>query len=56
MAGIPLADFWLNHSPMRVALLSVWAGLVLWAHRRNFVEEFSVFVTRRNPQPQQPPL
>ena len=56
MAGIPLADFWLNHSPMRVALLSVWAGLVLLAHRRNFIEEFSVFVSRRNPQPQQPPL
>lgn len=57
LACVPFADFWLNHIPERVFLLSVWAGLVLVAHRKNFVEEISQFIARRHPpQPEQPQL
>lgn len=56
LAFVPLVDFWLVHNPTRAVLLSLWAGLVLLAHRRNFVEEFSQFAARRHPQPEQPPL
>jgi glycerol-3-phosphate acyltransferase PlsY len=52
LACVPFADFWLNHLPLRVVLLSIWAGLVLFAHRKNFVEEFSLLIARRHPQPQ----
>lgn len=54
LACVPLADFWLHHIPTQVTLLSVWAGLVLFAHRRNIVEEFLLLASRRNqPRPEQ---
>ncbi|HLP76393.1 MAG TPA: glycerol-3-phosphate acyltransferase [Candidatus Paceibacterota bacterium] len=56
LACIPPVDFWLHRSSTGVVLLSLWAGLVLFAHRRNFVEEFSLIAARRHPQPEQPPL
>ncbi len=56
LACVPLVDFWLIHNPTSAILLSLWAGLVLLAHRRNFVEEFSQFAARRHPQPEHPPL
>ena len=55
LACLPALDFYLNQPGMHAALLSFWAGLVLFAHRRNFIEEFSLLATRRNqPQPDQP--
>ncbi|MBC8095513.1 MAG: glycerol-3-phosphate acyltransferase [Akkermansiaceae bacterium] len=56
LACVPLVDFWLNHNPTGAILLSLCIGLVLLAHRRNFIEEFSQFAARRHPQPEQPPL
>ncbi|HYG22300.1 MAG TPA: glycerol-3-phosphate acyltransferase [Verrucomicrobiae bacterium] len=54
MACLPLADVWLHPQPAHVTLLSAWAAIVLLAHRRNFVEEFSLLAARRNqPQPEQ---
>jgi len=39
-------------------LLSLWVGLVLLAHRKNLLEEFSLLIARRHdhPQPEQPRL
>lgn len=48
LACIPFAEFWFNHVPTTVVLLSFWAGLVLLAHRRNFVEEFALLAARRH--------
>jgi len=48
LACIPFAEFWFNHVLTTVVLLSFWAGLVLLAHRRNFIEEFVMLATRRH--------
>jgi glycerol-3-phosphate acyltransferase PlsY len=50
IACVPLADFWLSHNPTRATLLSLWAGLVLLAHRKNLFEEFAQIAARRHPQ------
>jgi acyl phosphate:glycerol-3-phosphate acyltransferase len=54
LACVPLASALLEKSP--VVLLSAWAALVLFAHRRNFVEEFSLLGAQRHqePEPDQP--
>jgi glycerol-3-phosphate acyltransferase PlsY len=44
LACVPVASLFIEHAPARVVLLSIWAGLVLLAHRRNFVEEFAQLV------------
>jgi len=55
LAGVPLAALWLDQTPARAVLLSFWVGLVLIAHRRNFLEEFSLLAARRHPSgPDQP--
>jgi glycerol-3-phosphate acyltransferase PlsY len=55
---VPLASLFLDHVPARVILLSLWAGIVLLAHRKNLMDEFSLFAERREqqPEPHQPPL
>jgi len=39
LACVPLAQIWFEHNPPKTILLSIWAGLVLIAHRKNLVEE-----------------
>jgi glycerol-3-phosphate acyltransferase PlsY len=58
LAGVPLAGMLLGNAPVNVILLSIWAGLVLVAHRKNLMDEFSLLAARhhQNPQPGQPPL
>lgn len=57
LACLPVAEFWFNHVPARVVLLSFWAGLVILAHRKNFVEEFALLAARRPaPQTEERPL
>lgn len=58
LAGVPLADMWIDHNPPRAFMLFCWAGLVLFAHRRNVIEEFMQFHARRHhqPEPDQPTL
>ncbi|HHY85090.1 MAG TPA: glycerol-3-phosphate acyltransferase [Verrucomicrobia bacterium] len=58
LACVPLASLLLDQAPARVILLSVWAGLVLLAHRKNLMDEFSLFAERREHavEPDQPPL
>jgi acyl phosphate:glycerol-3-phosphate acyltransferase len=47
-ALLPLASMFLNHDPLAVILISILAGVVLLAHRKNLVEEITLLVTRRN--------
>jgi glycerol-3-phosphate acyltransferase PlsY len=58
LACVPLAGMLLGHTPSKVILLSIWAGMVLLAHRKNLMEEFFQLATRRrqHPEPEQPSL
>jgi glycerol-3-phosphate acyltransferase PlsY len=48
---MPLAAMFLGRQPWEVIALSLLAGMVLLAHRKNFVEEFAAFAARRAVQP-----
>jgi acyl phosphate:glycerol-3-phosphate acyltransferase len=50
-AFLPLANLFLNHDSMGVVLVSILAGLVLLAHRKNLVEDITLLVTRRHAEP-----
>ena len=59
LASMPLLEPLINSAPSKakVVLLAAWAGLVLFAHRKNLVDEFSQFLHRHHPpEPEQPPL
>jgi glycerol-3-phosphate acyltransferase PlsY len=50
-ACLPLACLLLDHSPAKVILVSLSAGLVLLAHRKNFMEEILHVADRRDIHP-----
>lgn len=50
LACVPFADMALGDTPEKIIFLSIWAGLVLLAHRKNFVEEFAQLTARRRHQ------
>jgi len=59
LASVPLLEPLITPAPSKakVVLLAVWAGLVLIAHRKNLVDEFSQFLHRHHqPEPEQPQL
>lgn len=58
LACIPIAAAVTDRTPSHITLLSLWAGLVLFAHRRNLMDEFSQLTDRRDeqPEPHQPQL
>ena len=57
LACVPLAGMWFEHNPARTILLSFWAALVLIAHRKNLMEEFTQLVRHDDqPEPGQPRL
>jgi glycerol-3-phosphate acyltransferase PlsY len=51
LAILPPASLLLGDAPAKVVLVSVLAGLVLIAHRRNLVEEISQMAARRSLDP-----
>jgi glycerol-3-phosphate acyltransferase PlsY len=51
LACLPLASLLLGHTQIKIVLLSVLAGLVVIAHRRNLAEEFSLWAERHNFHP-----
>ena len=55
---VPFVAMWLDHAQAKLILLSIWAGLVLIAHRKNMMEEFSQLVPRHDDRTEadQPPL
>jgi glycerol-3-phosphate acyltransferase PlsY len=48
LAGVALAGKLLDHSSVEVIELSILAGLVLFAHRKNVFEEISELVPHRD--------
>lgn len=51
-ALLPGASWFLEHSPGKVALVAVVSALVLFAHRRNLVEEWTALGWRPRPAPE----
>lgn len=47
LAALPVVAVYLGYDPLTAVLLSVMAGAVLVAHRKNLVEEFVHFLERR---------
>ena len=45
--ALPLASMYLGQDTDRVVAISFLSGLVLIAHWKNLLEEFSVFIERR---------
>jgi glycerol-3-phosphate acyltransferase PlsY len=50
-ACLPLVSLYLEHDKPKAVEISILAGIVLLAHRRNVLEEISHFLARRNVQP-----
>ena len=57
LASMPLIEPLINPTPSkaRFILIAAWAGLVLVAHRKNLVDEFSLH-RHHQPEPEQPQL
>ena len=58
LACLPLASLLLSHTHTKIVLVSVLAGLVVIAHRKNLAEEFLQLASRRHLEPKtdRPPL
>jgi acyl phosphate:glycerol-3-phosphate acyltransferase len=54
-ACLPLASLYLNRSPSEAFELSILAGLILFAHRKNLSEEFGRVIQRRQIHPKHHP-
>lgn len=50
MACLPLAATFQEPQPLRAGIISILAGIIWFAHRRNLVEEFIVMSARRDVQ------
>jgi acyl phosphate:glycerol-3-phosphate acyltransferase len=50
-ACLPLAGFWLDRDRLTAALITIMAATILFAHRRNFADEISLWSTRRGVAP-----
>ena len=48
-ALLPAASWFLDHGPVRVAVVALVSALVLFAHRRNLVEEWAALGWRTRP-------
>jgi glycerol-3-phosphate acyltransferase PlsY len=55
---LPVAAWWLEHDGTKTTVIVALAALVLFAHRRNLVEEFPALAARRGvtPKPERPKL
>ena len=45
---VPLVALFLDQDRIEVVLMTITAGLVLFAHRKNIADEFSLFLERRH--------
>ncbi len=57
-ACLPLVSFWPDHDAVKITFITVLSAFVLFAHRKNFVEEIHAFAARRDeiPKPEHPKL
>jgi acyl phosphate:glycerol-3-phosphate acyltransferase len=53
-AFLPLVAMFMAHEPIRVVLISILAGIVLVAHRRNLIEEITSLFARRDVEDAEP--
>ena len=44
---LPAAGFWLHRDPIELAALTLLAGMIVFAHRANLVEEIPILAARR---------
>lgn len=57
-ACLPLTDYWLHRDGLQLAIIAILAGMILFAHRKNLVEEIPALAARRSvtAKPQHPKL
>lgn len=57
-ACLPLVSFWPEHDPFKITAVTLLSAFVLFAHRKNFVEEIPALAEHRDeiPKPEQPKL
>jgi glycerol-3-phosphate acyltransferase PlsY len=57
-ACLPLTDYWLHRDGLPLAIIAILAGMILFAHRKNLVEEIPALAARRSvtAKPQHPKL
>jgi glycerol-3-phosphate acyltransferase PlsY len=57
-ACLPLTDYWLHRDGLQLTIIAILAGMILFAHRRNLVEEIPALAARRSvaAKPQHPKL
>lgn len=55
---LPVAAYWLNRDGLQTTVMAILAAMVLFAHRRNIVEEFPALAARLGvaAKPEQPKL
>ncbi len=46
-ASVPLASLWFEHDGLTATLAAISSALILFAHRRNFIEEIALWSARR---------
>ncbi len=47
-ACLPVTDYWLHHDNLKLAVIAILAGMILFAHRKNLVEEIPALAARRS--------
>ena len=52
---LPFISYWLDRDGLKVTWLTILGVLVLFAHRKNILEEFAAFATRRAVDPKPEP-
>ena len=57
-ACLPLTSYWLDHDGLKLAVIAILSGMILFAHRKNLVEEIPALAARRgvSAKPQHPKL
>lgn len=50
-AALPLAGLWFDPDGLTVTLIAVLSAMILFAHRKNFAEEFAMLSARRHAEP-----
>lgn len=57
-ACLPLTDYWLHRDGLKLLVIAILAGMILFAHRKNLVEEIPALAARRGvtAKPEHPEL